>query len=228
MDFVWQSMNCKSRNPEAIGAFYRHPVWLLNGLFIEQHELSLEHRRQMTDYIAMLCPARIADYGGGFGTLARMLGSKLTQSEIEIIEPFPFPFGVQLTESFERLSYKPRLSGKYDLILATDVLEHVPDPLALTELLAAHLAPGGKLMLANCFYPVILCHLPETFHLRYSFTLLLRHMKLKKIAAISYAEVYAGTGNIKVTSVTRFLEKCSRLCFPIVTLLHKIWIKVKS
>lgn len=227
MDFVWKSLGCESRDPENIQKFYAHPVWLLNGLFIEQHELSLENRRRMAEYIIPLQPARIADYGGGFGTLARMLGEHVTRSKIEIVEPFPTPLALQLVESFENLSYAPYLTGTYDLIIATDVLEYVADPLQLIELFAAHLSPNGKLLIANCFYPVILCHLPETFHLRYSFTFILGRMNLKKLATVSYATIYTSTGKNSITRTIRILEKCSRFCFPILALLHKIWSTMK-
>ena len=228
MDFVWQSLGCENRDPGSIQKFYAHPVWLLNGLFIEQHELSLENRRQMVEYIIPLQPARIADYGGGFGTLARMLCEQLPQAAIEIVEPFHSALARQLAEPFKNLAYVPRLTGAYDLIIATDVLEHVSDPLQLVELLANHLSPDGQLLLANCFYPVILCHLPETFHFRYSFTLLLDRMNLKKIGTVSYATVYASTGNNNITRAVRMLEVCSRLCFPILVLLHKVWGKLMA
>lgn len=35
-----------------IGSFYAHPVWLLNGLFIEQNAQSLANRRGFTDWVA--------------------------------------------------------------------------------------------------------------------------------------------------------------------------------
>jgi len=37
MDLVWDDYGCdnKNLNWENIGKFYSHPVWLLNGLFIE-------------------------------------------------------------------------------------------------------------------------------------------------------------------------------------------------
>ena len=36
---------------ELATAFYRPPIWVLNGLFIELHSQSLEDRRVFTDWV---------------------------------------------------------------------------------------------------------------------------------------------------------------------------------
>jgi len=43
MDFVWDQIGVDNRNPdlEKLSEVYSHPVWLLNGLFIEQDEQCL-------------------------------------------------------------------------------------------------------------------------------------------------------------------------------------------
>jgi 2-polyprenyl-6-hydroxyphenyl methylase/3-demethylubiquinone-9 3-methyltransferase len=40
MDKVWDDIGCNNNDlaQEKITAFYKHPIWLLNGFFIEQHE----------------------------------------------------------------------------------------------------------------------------------------------------------------------------------------------
>ena len=57
----------------------------------------------------------------------------------------------------------------YDMLVCTDVLEHVINPLDLLAQMIGAVRVGGHLLIANCFEPVIACHLPSTFHLRYSF-----------------------------------------------------------
>ena len=44
MDEVWDLCGCDNRKLDwkNVRKFYSHPVWLLNGLFIEQHELSID------------------------------------------------------------------------------------------------------------------------------------------------------------------------------------------
>jgi hypothetical protein len=44
------------------------------------------------------------------------------------------------------------------------VLEHVHDPLVLLVDMIAKVRLGGTLVVHNCFYPLIKCHLPCTFH----------------------------------------------------------------
>jgi 2-polyprenyl-6-hydroxyphenyl methylase/3-demethylubiquinone-9 3-methyltransferase len=43
LDKVWSDLGCDASKYEEdkYTAFYRHPIWLLNGIFIEQHEESL-------------------------------------------------------------------------------------------------------------------------------------------------------------------------------------------
>src|SRR5262249_52980834 len=78
MDFVWHDMGGNKWNPDAhmLERYYRHPVWTLNGLFIEQHTLSLQNRETFSDWVREQAPSRVADFGGGFGTLARMVAAK--------------------------------------------------------------------------------------------------------------------------------------------------------
>ena len=52
MDEVWQDLEC---NPKIIDfridKYYSHPVWLLNGLFTEQHEESLANHQEFAESI---------------------------------------------------------------------------------------------------------------------------------------------------------------------------------
>ena len=67
MDEPWYDLNCDPDvMDDRISQYYRHPVWLLNGLFIEQHDQSLENRRQFSAWVANQSPKRVADYGGGY------------------------------------------------------------------------------------------------------------------------------------------------------------------
>jgi hypothetical protein len=55
MDAAWEECHCDHEViDKRISRFYSHPVWLLNGLFIEQHAESLSHRRDFTEYVASL------------------------------------------------------------------------------------------------------------------------------------------------------------------------------
>jgi SAM-dependent methyltransferase len=171
MDQAWLECGCNNLRPqpEKLAAFYSHPIWLLNGMFIEQHDESMGHRQAITNAVSALNPEKVLDFGGGFGTLARLLAETLPKAEIAICEPYPPRHGIESCKPFANIRFVPELSREsVDVLVSTDVLEHVPDPLALLAAMVAAVRPAGHLLIANCFYPEILCHLPCTFHLRHS------------------------------------------------------------
>ena len=53
MDKIWDEYNCDNINLDwnKIKQFYAHPVWLLNGLYIEQDEISMRHRGLISDWV---------------------------------------------------------------------------------------------------------------------------------------------------------------------------------
>lgn len=78
------------------------------------------------------------------------------------------------------------------MLVSTDVLEHVPDPLKLLAEMVDAVRPSGHLIFANEFFPVILCHLSWTFHLRYSFDSLCQALGLQVLGPCegSHATTY--------------------------------------
>jgi len=215
MDFVWDSLGCNNQDLdwERIGKFYDHPVWLLNGLFIEQHNLSMENRDAFASEIKKLSSARVADFGGGYGSLARMIAKLCPETEVHVIEPHPSSVGLELAKGIKNFSYISQLEGEYDVIIATDVFEHVTDPLAEVEKVSANLKLGGIGLFANCFFPVIKCHLPSVFHFRYSFHTILEKMGLSYVGPVKYGHFYKKTRDVKVTGYCRLLEFLSTKAF---------------
>lgn len=198
MDEAWERHNCTndSFDPEPISRFYRDPVWLLNGIFTEQDEVSIGHRNAITSAVVALAPERVVDFGGGFGTLARLLASALPRAQVAICEPYPPRHGVESCKAFSNISFVPELTSNYfDVLVSTDVLEHVPDPLTLLASMVDAVRPGGHLFIANCFYPVIACHLPCTFHLRHSFDSFCQLLGLEVVGVCegSHATIYRRT-----------------------------------
>jgi SAM-dependent methyltransferase len=195
MDQAWDRHGCDNRTPntERLASFYSDPIWLLNGMFIEQHGVSIGHRQAITTAVAALAPKRVLDFGGGFGTLARLLATALPKTEISICEPYPPRHGIESCRPFANIRFVPELSPlSTDVLVSTDVLEHVPHPLRLLAAMVDAVRPGGHLLIANCFYPVILCHLPCTFHLRYSFDAFCRALGLEVLGSCegSHATIY--------------------------------------
>ncbi|RJX20274.1 MAG: class I SAM-dependent methyltransferase [Desulforudis sp.] len=223
MDTAWQEYGCDPNViDERINHFYTHPVWLLNGLFVEQDAESLAHRRDYTFYVTSLNPKRVADIGGGFGTLARMIGEHNPAAEVHIVEPHPHPAAIFLAEKTPNVRYVPALLGEYDVLIATDVFEHVPDPLSLVEHTAAHLRMNGAYLIKNCFWPVIKCHLPTTFHFRWSWDNAMTAMNLFPDKIISYGKSYIKTGSV-LSTTARNLENRSRFWFRLVEFLPRLF-----
>ena len=229
IDLTWEDIGCDNRifDEEKYSEFYSHPVWLLNGLFIEQHAESLKYREEFTDWVLCQNAHRVADIGGGFGTLSRMIAAKNPEIEIDVIEPHPNRIALEFAKKHENLSYKQELDGEYDLLLATDVFEHIPDPLNLIERTSAHLKFNGKYLIANCFHPVIQCHLPCTFHFRYSWSFILSKINLAQVAKVSYGTVFKKTGNV-LSSRARLLELLSRSLFPVFQFTSRMNRKLKT
>lgn len=46
-----------------------------------------------------------------------------------------------------------KITGTYDVIIAAEVLEHVPDPAAIIERLKRHLTPGGMMLISTPYGP---------------------------------------------------------------------------
>lgn len=217
MNVIWDELDCDPFvMDERIGKYYSHPVWLLNGLFIEQHPQSIQNRKLFVDWVVRQSPSRLAEFGGGFGSLARMVGQKLPATEIEVIEPHPHPIAIARANKTGNVRYKPALSGEYDLIIATDVFEHVPDPLQLVFDTAQHLRRGGQYLIANCFAPVILCHLPQTFHFFHSWDNSMNAIGLIPSERVAYGRAFINSGEFDldagrdVENVSRKIWRCTR------------------
>jgi len=210
MDEPWRELRC---DPEVmdqrIGAYYSHPVWLLNGLFIEQHQQSIENRERFRDWVVKQKPKRVAEFGGGFGGLARMIGDAMPSVEVEVIEPHPHPVAMARAGKTRNVRYQPELSGEYDMIIATDVFEHVPDPLQLVFETANHLRIGGQYLIANCFHPVILSHLPQLFHFRHSWDHALNVLGLRPAEQVVYGRAFLRQGSLYLAPAHQ-VEKHSR------------------
>lgn len=232
MDLVWDDYKCNNKNPDwgKVAKFYSHPVWLLNGLFIEQHDISMAHRHAISDWIVKKGFENLIDYGGGFGTLARLIAGKDNTIKMNIYEPHPSEFGLKRATEFENIRIIDKLEYGYDCLVCTDVLEHVPDPLKNFSDMIKSVKIDGYLIVANCFYPVIKCHLPQNFHFRYSFNQFAKIMGLEVIGVLegSHATIYKKLEEVNLNWIKiQFYEKLSKIFFPVVEILKPILRPVK-
>ncbi|MBW4686911.1 MAG: class I SAM-dependent methyltransferase [Komarekiella atlantica HA4396-MV6] len=235
MDKVWDSLGCDNikNDPEKVSLFYSHPVWLLNGLFIEQHDVSILHRHAIADWINLNNRDIISvlDYGGGFGTLARLIADKNQEVVVDIYEPHPSKLALEKIKAYSNVNFISSLKKQYDCLVCTDVLEHVPDPLSLLAEMIESVKVDGYLIIANCFYPVIKCHLPETFHLRYSFNQFTNLMGLDTIGSCngSHATIYKRMSQEPVNwKKIRTQEKISKAVFPFLSISQSSYQALKS
>jgi SAM-dependent methyltransferase len=93
----------------------------------------------------------ILDFGGGDGTLARALAERLldsrSQRQVEILL-MDFPAPVAMSDRRIHLRHRSPfdpIEGRFDLVIASGVLEHVPDVHSLLNSLYDSVAPGGHL-----------------------------------------------------------------------------------
>ena len=232
MDRVWDDMGCDNRAPDwsRIERYYQHPVWLLNGLFIEADATSMMHRRAIADWVVERGASirKLLDFGGGFGTLASLIARASDHVHVDIFEPHPPRIGQLRVESLERVAFVSSLdveNAAWDCLVSTDVLEHVADPLQTLCQMQAVVRPGGYLLLANNFYPVIKCHLPATFHLRATFELFAYGLGLARVGRVpnSHAVIYHKAHALRFDAATlRRFERVSRAAFPVLDTLRRV------
>lgn len=235
MDRIWFQLGLNNLKPlslEAIGKFYQHPVWAMNGLFTMSDPVSVGHRQAIASFLKSYPCSRVADYGGGFGALAKEIVRQNSTSLVSIIEPFPSSLALSFLDDTQRIKFVPDLSTtqQYDIIVAQDVLEHVEDPIGLAFNLSTALRPGGVIIFANCFYPIIQCHLPCTFHLRHTFPHIMRSMELEYLGKIPNAEhalIFRIKRRVTMRAVRKF-ERISKIIGPLLNLAHPLAGRLKS
>jgi 2-polyprenyl-3-methyl-5-hydroxy-6-metoxy-1,4-benzoquinol methylase len=221
MDKVWRSLDLNNRLPlsdQNISDFYRHPVWLMNSIFSRLDITSRNHRSAIAKYIAGKEVFEVADYGGGYGELALAIGATSPESKVTIIEPYLSSYAQSALRALGGVEFSPTLDRQYDVIVAQDVLEHVEDPVMLAREIIHAVKPGGLVIFANCFWPVIECHLPSTFYLRYTFPWIMRSMGLSYVGVVdgaNHAQVYMINGR-PIHPRSRWFDRISKLLGPII------------
>ena len=174
------------------------------------------------------------DYEGGYGSLARKIAALCPNSQVRVVEPFPRKLALAVSRNFTNLTFVAALSGRADCIIAQDVLEHIIDPLDVFGHLLDHVHVRGYVVTANCFYPDIKCHLPQTFHLRYAFRHIVPSLGCRYVGTIPgvrHAQIFQKTNAEpnweKARRQEQLSKRWSRVVHPIVepikTVLRPIW-----
>ena len=92
---------------------------------------------------------------------------------------------------------------------------------AVLKSVAVHVSKKGnygvKFIFANCFYPVIQCHLPKTFHLRHTFPYVMKALGLRFVGSVdgaAHALVFERAAPLSLSNARR-AETASRLIGPL-------------
>lgn len=192
MDRVWDELgldNKKAFSEQDIGLFYGHPVWVMNGLFTKIDPASIAHRQALAEFCKEQDLLKLADYGGGSGFLAEQIILSNDNISIDIIEPYASDFFIKRLSAYSSVNFVSNyIHSNYDCIFAQDVLEHVESPLETAYEISSHVKENGYVVFANCFHPVIKCHLPSTFYLRHTFNFIMKRMGLVYVGRVPRAE----------------------------------------
>jgi len=227
MDQAWDELGAGfgPGDSDALAAFYKSPVWLLNGFFVEYDPKSLAHREAIAQWAVVGSPATVVDFGGGFGALARRIAMRLPASTVTVVEEYPNPLALHFARRHANLKYSRALPESCDLMIAQDVLEHVLSPLKVFQQLAHGTRVGGHIVTANCFEPLIKCHYRGTFHLRFTFRHIAPSLGCKYVGTIvnaPHAQIFKRTDKQIDERKAARLEKISRTLYPILNFLSVV------
>ena len=223
MDQIWDDLGCNystsEDNLKKIEKFYEHPVWILNGLFVEKDSESQINREKIVNWINKnnkeYLVKSVLDYGGGFGTLGRMIVDGNQKLKVDIYEPHPLKVAEKIINKYKQIKFVDNTSKKYDAVVCTDVLEHVFKPLDMLEEIKKTLKTDGIFIVGSCFYPFIKCHLPKNFYLRYFFKYFayLYNFELVKQIPGGYLYVFRNKAGIKNIIWIKISEVLARLLY---------------
>lgn len=171
LDEAWDELNAersKGVTDDFLERYYRHPVWLLNSAFSESDADTIADRMAAVRLTAHIQPRSVLDFGGGIGTAARTCACMLENVErIDVVDIGAYRSSIERhLQDFPTIRVIEKAEPPYDAILCCEVLEHVPDPIAVVRSLSSLLRIGGALGVSWSFAPGLKCHLPENFHLR--------------------------------------------------------------
>jgi SAM-dependent methyltransferase len=115
------------------------------------YRLIAPHLPQRQDFLGL-------DAGCGYGATAFHLlprtggcwhGVTLSMAQVAVAERLAAEQGLSARLRFTRQSYDAPLDARYDAVVAIESLAHSPDPAVSLRNLAAHLRPGGVLVLVD-------------------------------------------------------------------------------
>ena len=221
MNQVWNDMGLdnKEYDSEQLSKYYSHPVWFLNGLFIEIDQESMNNRKSLAGYFENKENLMILDYGGGFGTLVKEIAKITPSSEVDIYEPYASKYAYENIQEFKNIKIVNNLKENYyDVLVNTDILEHVEKPIELIAIYNKCLKKGGMLISHWNFTPCVKCHLPKHFHLRYTFYRIVPLLGFtKEIKNERHGHFFKKIRNIRIEDLNKAYKReiYSKMIYPL-------------
>lgn len=228
MNQVWDDMELDNRsyNSEQLNRYYSHPAWFLNGLFIEIDRESMRHRKSIAGYFKNKKNLKILDYGGGFGTLAKEIAKITPSSKVDTYEPYASKYAYENIQEFKNIKIVNNLNENYyNVLVNTDILEHVEKPIELIAIYNKCLKKGGMLISHWNFTPCIRCHLPKHFHFRYTFNKIVPLLGFtKEIKNERHGHFFKKIKNVRMEDLDKACkrERYSKLIYPLNVIGDKI------
>jgi SAM-dependent methyltransferase len=157
---------------------------------------------------------RYLEIGCGFG-FGLDFARRALRWEVLGLDPSPFAVaGRELLalpiESRYLVINDPALAGQFDVVMASEVIEHVSSPPAFTRTLLTALRPGGTLVLTT---PDVAAAMPDTPHgLLVPLLSIGFHLVLQSASSLSAMLVDAGFEDVEVSQVggASLLARCRR------------------
>ncbi len=113
------------------------------------HDRMTRHLLSNLDAEQFGAGVRILDFGGGDGTLSRSLGRSLlvhsdkVSVEVVLVDFVDVPDFKEERLTFHRLTRLDEVSGQFDIVLASAILEHIPEVHDVIKGLFDRIVPGG-------------------------------------------------------------------------------------
>lgn len=114
----------KLTDPDKERNIYTHPLWLARDIFWQRLEYAFKYLKQYTKK-----DMKVLDFGGGSGVFSKALSSfydnvSVIDLDVEEAKNIISYYDIKNVTLINQDINKFEMDGKYDLIIATDVLEH--------------------------------------------------------------------------------------------------------
>lgn len=225
---VWDDVGLDNKdfNSEQLSKYYSHPIWFLNGLFIEINQESMNNRKSIAGFFKNKKNLMILDYGSGFGTLAKEIAKITPSSKINIYEPYASKYAYENIQDFKNINIINNLKEDYyNVLVNTDILEHIENPIELIVIYNRCLKKGGTLISHWNFTSCIKCHLPKHYHFRYTFNGIVPLLGFsEEIINERHGHYFKKIRDVRIEDLSKAYkrEKYSKLIYPLNEVVDKI------